>query len=90
MTTVPSITKLAAEWHRLNDDFNGRTVDFDAVDASLFKKIVAIEARLVKAAYNTAADMLAGLKILFGGDDPSPKEWCCFRVALYLRMQQFA
>jgi hypothetical protein len=88
MTTVPSITKLAAEWHRLTDDFNSKEVDDDAIDAPMFKKIVAIEARLVKAVFKTAADMLAGLKILFGGDDPS--HWCEFRVALYARMQQYA
>ena len=49
----------------------------------------AIEAKLVRAAYGTAADMLTGLKILFCGDDAEPKEWCGFRVALYTRMQEF-
>ena len=89
MTNV-SVTKLAAEWHRLNDDFNSKTVDDDAVDAPMFKKIVAIEARLVKAAYSTAADLLIGLKILVSGDNPEPQRWCHFKSALYTRMQRYA
>ena len=88
MTTVPSIKKLAAEWHRVYNLFDV-FID-EATDLKNMDRLYAVEARLVKAVFKTAADMLAGLRILFGGDDPSPKEWCCFRVALYLRMQQFA
>ena len=85
-----SVTELASDWQRLNDDFNSKTVDDEIVDAPIFKKIVAIEAKIVKAVFSTAADLLIGLQILFNGDDPEPERWCPFKIAVYRRMQKFA
>jgi hypothetical protein len=85
-----SVTELAAEWRRLNDDFNSKTVDDEAVDLPEFNRITAIEAKIVKAVFSTAADLLIGLQILFNGDDPEPERWCPFKIAVYRRMQKFA
>jgi hypothetical protein len=85
-----SVTVLAAERQRLWDDFNSRHVSDEKIDGAQYKKIRAIEAKLVKATFKNRADKASGRKILASGDDPAPIDWCCFKSDLYLRMQQFA
>jgi hypothetical protein len=85
-----NFAELAAERKQLYDSFDGREVDDEKIDEPEFKKINAIEAKLVRAAFNTAADLLIGLKILVSGDNPEPQYWCSFKAALYTRMQEFA
>jgi hypothetical protein len=85
-----SVTALAAERQRLWDDFNSREVDDKRTDRLQYKKIRAIESRIVKATFKNRADKASGRKILAGGDDPAPIDWCQFKSDLYMRMQQFA
>jgi hypothetical protein len=85
-----SVTALAAELKRLCDDFNSREVCDEKIDASQFRKIRAIEAKLIKATFKTSADQKAGRTILASGDTPYPLDWCFFKSDLYMRMQQFA
>src|SRR5258708_18045302 len=87
---IKSVTVLAAERQRLWDEFNSKTVDDEAVDAAIYRKANAIEARLVKATFKTNADKLDGLKILASRDDPEHEYWCTFKAALYTRMLTFA
>jgi hypothetical protein len=85
-----SVTQLAAERQRLYDDFGSRQVDNERIDVPQFKKIVAIETKLVRATFKTKADNASGRRILAGGDSPAPVDWCYFKLNLHPRMQEFA
>jgi len=87
---MATVTVLAAMRQRLWDDFNSRHLDDEKIDNPQYKKIQAIEAKLLKATFKTRADHVAGRAILAGGDDPAPIDWCYFKSDLYLRMVQFA
>jgi hypothetical protein len=89
-TNIESLTQLAAIRQQMYDSFNSKTVDDEAVDLPEFNRITAIEAKIVKAVFSTAADLSIGLQILFNGDDPEPERWCPFKIAVYRRMQKFA
>jgi hypothetical protein len=85
-----SVTQLAAERQKLWDIFNSKTVSDEAFDRPLIKKVEAVEARLVKATFNTSADKLAGFRILRGDENPHPDGWCTFKKGLLERMMEFA
>jgi len=84
-----SVTELAAERTRLWDDLNSKTVDDEAVDAPIWKKVLAVEARILKSEFNTDANKQVWWKILFDYDE-TPRDWDNFKVALFMRMKKFA
>jgi hypothetical protein len=84
-----SITELAKKRQQLSDIFNAREVDDDAVDAPMFKRICAVETQIETATFETDADKLAGLTILFEDND-GPVFADSFKVKLFARMQEFA
>jgi hypothetical protein len=92
-----SVTELAAERQRLYDEFNGKTVDDPAVDGPIWAKAVTIEAKIVKAKYDTDESKLAGLKIILEenpgiivGENYPTIFREKFKLKLFLRMQEFA
>jgi hypothetical protein len=83
-----SVTVLGAERQRLWDEHNSRTIDDEAVDGPIIKKIEALEAKILKSSFdNNRAARAGGLKILASGADASPREWCRFKIALFERLQ---
>jgi hypothetical protein len=84
-----SVTQLAAELLRLSDDYDSRKGDDEKIDGPQLKLINAIGAKIVKSTFKKRADRAAGWKILARFGEPSPDDWCSFKVDLYMRMQQF-
>jgi hypothetical protein len=83
-----SIVELATERQRLYDIFNGKEIDDDASDLE-FERINAIESTIENATFETDADKLAGLMILFELDD-APDFADRFKAKLFSRIHQFA
>ena len=69
---------------QLYDVFNAREIDDDASDLE-FEGICAVEEKIAKAAFNTAADKRVGNKILM---EDKPSYWDHFQEKLFLRMQE--
>jgi hypothetical protein len=82
-----SVTVLAAIRQQLRDSFNSKEVDNDKNDLPEFGRIIAIETKIAKATFKTAADKRAGNKILM---EDKPSSWDDFQEKLFLRMLQFA
>ena len=84
-----SFAELAAERTRLYDNFNSREVDDEKIDEIEFKKITAVQARLLKSKFNTETGKKVWQTILFDNDE-TPRDWDNFKVALFMRMKKFA
>ena len=83
-----SFAELAAERTRLWDEFNSKKVDDEAIDAPIWKKVMAVEAKLLKV-FNAETDQHVWRKILFDYDE-TPDDWDNFKAALFMRMKKFA
>ena len=84
-----SVAELAAERQLLCDNFNSREVDDETIDLPEFKRINAIEAKIVEATFEAPSDQRVWWKIRFDNNE-TPKDWDCFKSDLFMRMQQFA
>jgi hypothetical protein len=83
-----SFAELAAERQRLYASFDGREVDDEKVDQPEFRKILAVQAKLLKV-FNAETDKKVWWKILFDYDE-TPRNWDNFKVALFMKMKKFA
>ncbi len=82
---LPTVTALAAERQTILDLFLGAFVD-DSTDLNNFDKLTAVETKIAKATFKTAADKRVGNKILM---EEHPSSWDNFQENLFLRMQEF-
>jgi hypothetical protein len=83
-----SFAELAAERKQLYDSFDGREVDDEKIDEPEFRKILAVETKIENATFETDAEKLAGLLILFELND-SPDFADKFKAKLFSRIHQF-
>ncbi len=79
------LTELAVIRQQVNDSFQDS--HDEANDLKIMDRLTAVENQIEKAIFETDADKRVGNSILM---EDNPKDWCCFRVALFLRMQEFA
>jgi hypothetical protein len=84
-----TVTVLAAERRRLWDEFGSKIVDDEAVDAPIWKRVMAVEAKLLKSDFENRTAQRVWWQILYDNDE-TPSDWDNFKVALFMRMKKFA
>jgi hypothetical protein len=90
MPAKQTVSELVAAYERLYDDFNNRDIDDKNIDEPQFEKLAAAAKKIGRAKFQSKADMAAGQKFLDSGDNPSPRDWCFWKIDVYNRMRQFA
>jgi hypothetical protein len=86
-TAAPTVSELAATRQTILDSFGDN--DSEATDLKNMDKLYEVEASIEKATFETDADKLAGLMILFELND-APNFADQFKAKLFSRIHQFA
>jgi hypothetical protein len=87
MTTANAVAELAARRQAILDSFGPN--DSEATDLANMDRLYAVEAQIEDARFETDAEKLAGLMILFELND-APDFADQFKAKLFSRIHQFA